>query len=176
MEVKELIVVLGYGCHLHQRMRNYLRLVANYAMSKDDVIIITTGGFTNPVSAPGMSEARIIGEYLIKLGVETTILLEEEARTTKENLMNVRSLLSKLNLSPQSITIFGDKIRGFKVKFLARKIFKRELKFIGYDLTQDWKAKARQILIGTPVEIFGYYLPFIEKIKLKKRLKGISKL
>jgi len=173
---KELVVVLGYGCHLHEEMKNYLRLVADWLRNRNDVVVITTGGFTNPVSAPGVSEAMMMAEYLLKIELDAPIIVEEQARTTKENLLNVRRILYEQNLQPKSITIFGDGIRGFKVRVLAKAIFKvRPIKFIGYDLTKRWKSKVKQMLIGTPVEILGYYLSFIEKAKLKKRLKVISK-
>lgn len=174
---KELIVVLGYGCHLHEEMKNYLKLVAGWIRNRGDVVVITTGGFTNLVSAPGVSEASMMAGYLFRVGVDVPIILEERARTTKENLLNVRENLYRGDLRPQSITIFGDSIRGFKVRVLAKAIFKvRPINFIGYDLTKSWESKVKQMLIGTPVEIFGYYLPFIEKAKLKKRLRVISKL
>lgn len=174
---KELVIVLGYGCHLHEEMKNYLRLVAGWTRNRGDMVVITTGGFTNPNSAPGVSEASMMADYLLKIGVDVPIILEENARTTRENLLNVRGILYEQNLQPESVTIFSDSIRGFKVKVLAKAIFKiRPIKFIGYNLTRNWKSKAKQMLIGTPVEILGHYLPLVEKAKLKKRLKVISKL
>ncbi len=59
-----LVVVLGYGCHLTQPMKNYLDSVISFVKRNGVTAIVATGGYTNRKSAPGISEAGMMASYL----------------------------------------------------------------------------------------------------------------
>ena len=160
--MKELIVVLGYGSVIHERMKRYLQKVAEYiSKSSNDLVVITTGW---------QGEAEMMSGYLKQIGVKVPILSETKARTTKENLVYSKGIIEEKQLTPELVTIFCDKIRKFKIRFLAKRVLDGfSFQIISYPLTTNLKGKIKQILIGTPIEIISYYFPLIERLKIKIR-------
>ena len=167
MSERDVLVVVGYGCHLTEGMRNYLNAVIEFTKTNEVLAIITTGGFTNRRSAPGISEAGMMAKYLItKLSLP--IILEETARTTAENLKGVKQILQDRPFGQDHIVIFCDSCRNLKVKLLARFIlgFWPEVKT--YNLTRSVLTKAKQLLVATPLNVLALWVPFLEKMELKR--------
>lgn len=98
-EKDALVVVLGYGCHLTEPMKNYLDSVASFVATNSVTAIVATGGYTNRKSAPGVSEAGMMAAYLKGRGVITSVILEETAVTTNENLRSVAGIIRELHLA-----------------------------------------------------------------------------
>src|SRR5262245_40070819 len=122
-DLQRIFVVLGYGCHLTERVRGYLAHAA--ARIEGQGLVITSGGRTALVSAPGVSEAELMAKHLRTLGVALPIEFEETARTTVENLRNVARLIEKRGFAPSSLVIFCDRARQRKIDGLARYFLRR---------------------------------------------------
>ena len=138
-----LLIVLGYGCYLNTGMREYLNAVIKFVNTNEITKIITTGGFTNPNGAPGVSEAGMMAKYLSK-NISTPIILEENARTTTENLKGIKSVLQQNpELTHCNLVIFCDSCRSIKVKIITHHILKFWPKVIPYDLTKRISKKAK---------------------------------
>lgn len=118
------VVVLGYGCYLTKEIKEYLGLVVGFLKDRKVAAIITTGGHTNP-NLPEVSEAGIIADYLKSSGVTVPIFLEEDSKTTNENLRGAKKILHEYELVDNKIIIFCDSVRALKVKILARLILGR---------------------------------------------------
>lgn len=164
-----LVVVLGYGCHLTDPVRKYLNSVVKYVKRDHRVsLIITSGGFTARKSAPGVSEAGMMAEYLRSQDLTIPILLEQESRTTKENFLHVRT---KTEQEPafREIVIFCDSCRRFKVFVFALYYLRRWPTIKTYDLTKSWKAKLRQVCMATPLDLLSFVIPALEKRELAIR-------
>jgi len=171
-----LLIVLGYGCYLNEGMRGYLNTVIKFVNTNEVVSIITTGGFTNPKGAPGVSEAGMMAEYLSK-NHSTPIILEEFARTTTENLKGVKKILEKNpELTRLRVVIFCDSCRSLKVKIITHHILRLWPKIISCDLTKKISKKMKQLLIATPLDVIALWIPFLEKMEIKRREKRNSNL
>lgn len=168
-EKKAIVVVLGYGCHLTEKMKRYLDFVILFVEKNPVSAIITTGGFTNRKSAPGISEAGMMAKYLKKRGVTTAIMLEETATTTNENILGVANIIFDLYATKGRIVIFCDEARSWKVKVISRFVFGFWPKIITYDLTNNFLAKIKQIIIATPLDILALRFEFLAKMEHRRR-------
>ncbi|MBI2263483.1 YdcF family protein [Candidatus Berkelbacteria bacterium] len=174
---KKIVVVCGYGCHLTPEVTYYLEQVVGYLQTHWGILVITTGGFTDPRRAPGVSEAAMMRRYIAQrlLGLKIKehvfgrhILCEEMALTTLDNLRYSREILKEWPGVP--VTIFCDSIRRFKIGFLANRIFRHwAMKIIGVDFKRSFKEKIRQYLIATPLEILCYYFSGLDHFFLARR-------
>ena len=168
-EKNALVVVLGYGCHLTEPMKKYLDLVVSFARAGNVAAIITTGGYTNRKSAPGVSEAGMMAAYLEEQGVTVPILLEEVAVTTNENLRGVARITRERRLTNKRVVIFCDNARNIKVKILAWLILDHWPETKTYELTKGLVAKIKQLVIATPLDILASQFPFFEKMELRRK-------
>lgn len=164
-----LVVVLGYGCHLTEPMKKYLGLVASFVEDGNVAAIITTGGYTNRKSAPGVSEAGMMAAYLKECGVATPILLEETAVTTNENLRSVIRIARERQIAEKRVVIFCDSARSLKVRILTRLILGRWPEIRAYELTSGLVAKIKQLLVATPLDVLASQFPFFEKMELRRK-------
>ena len=164
-----LVVVLGYGCHLTEPMKNYLNSVVSFVETNCVVAIVVAGGYTNRKSAPGVSEAGTMAAYLKECGVRNPIILEETAVTTNENLRGVARITSERRLTNKRVVIFCDNARGLKVKILAWLILGHWPKIKTYKLTKGLAAKIKQLVIATPLDILASQFPFFEKMELRRK-------
>lgn len=168
-EKNALVVVLGYGCHLTEPMKKYLDLVISFARAGNVAAIITTGGYTNRKSAPGVSEAGMMATYLKKRSVATPIILEETAVTTNENLRSIIRIACERRLTNKRVVVFCDSARSFKVRILARLIIGRWPEVRTYELTKGLVAKIKQLLVATPLSVLASQFPFFEKMELRRK-------
>lgn len=164
-----LVVVLGYGCHLTEPMKNYLDSVISFVERNGVTAIVATGGYTNRKSAPGISEAGMMASYLKECGVKIPIILEETSVTTNENLRSVGRIIRERRLAVQRVVIFSDSARSFKVKVLARLILGRWPEVRTYELTKGLVAKFKQIFVATPLDVLASQFPLFEKMELRRK-------
>lgn len=169
-----LVVVLGYGCHLSLEMKKYLDGVVRFSQTNKVTAIITTGGFTNKKSAPGVSEAGMMAEYLKRHGITAPIYLEERATTTYENILMVARIVHERQIEDCHMVIFCDESRRFKVKIFAWSIFGYWPTISTYDLTKNLAEKIKQIFIATPLDVLASQIPVLEKLR-QRRKKRIMK-
>lgn len=168
-EKDALVVVLGYGCHLTEPMKNYLNSVVSFVTTNSVAAIVVTGGYTNRKSAPGISEAGMMASYLKECEIKTPIILEESSVTTNENLRSVARIIRQRCLAGQRVIIFSDGARRFKVNILARLILGHWPEIRTYELTKGLVAKLKQIFIATPLDVLVSQFPFFEKMELRKK-------
>ncbi|MBI2024818.1 MAG: YdcF family protein [Candidatus Harrisonbacteria bacterium] len=166
----ENVLICGYGCHLTKDLKNFLQFVVQHLASAGSSVglVITSGGYTNQKTAPGVCEAMLMKNYLHRLGVQQPIICEDEAVTTHDNLRFTAELLQKLSQNSFPLKIFCDSIRKFKVRFLAKRIFSNRITVSGYNFDRPTKEKIRQYCIATPLEILAFYVPCLER-KMKMR-------
>jgi len=135
-------VVLGYGCHLTLPVRRFLDAVADDILaatggrseSGDPPLLITSGGFTNQRTAPGISEARRFAEALFDRGVGLPVVLDEAARTTLENLRGVGAILEMRGIAGRDVVVCCDAIRQDKIRYVARRLWRSQPTLWLYDL------------------------------------------
>ena len=170
MHKKEvLVVVLGYGCDL-SAIERYLQSVVSFVESHEVQAIIASGGFTSLRSAPGVSEAAMMADYLKECGVTTPIYLDEEALTTADNIRAIPKICKKERLPVAPIVIFCDKAHSVKVQLLARLVLRRWVDVSTYGLTQGFVPIAKQILV-TPLDVLAAKVPILDVLAhLRKQL------
>ncbi|MCX6778910.1 MAG: YdcF family protein, partial [Candidatus Magasanikbacteria bacterium] len=137
----EIVAVMGYGCHLTPVLKEYLDLVVSYAKSNPHSIIFCTGGFTNQKTAPGVSEAGLMAEYLRQQGVNNYIIKEDTAKTTTENLRNLRQYAALRIDSLERVVIFCDSCRSLKIRLIFHHFFGFWPEISSFDIAQRWQAK-----------------------------------
>jgi len=176
---KRWFVVLGYGCDPHgKRIKEYLKFVTEIVNPSDQKnVIITCGGFTNPRDFPEISEAGMMEKVLRdEIKYKCLILKEEKSFTTLENLRNAFRLI-KENIGPYpwqgDIVIICDRMRSFKVSYLATRIFSLQcpIHIIGFDSERNKKDIIKHGILGTIKDILSYHFPFLEQYFLNKRKK-----
>ncbi|MDP3947562.1 MAG: ElyC/SanA/YdcF family protein [bacterium] len=177
---REVVVVCGYGCHLTDSIKKYLDAVLNYLLEnrgKRTFIIIPSGGFTNQVTAPGVSEAGMMADYLREscrmfAPHEVVFIPEDRAITTLENLKNAREFIDKSLTPPNKITIFCDESRQWKICYLAKRIFQgfHSVEVRPHVFGRSWNDKLKQYLVATPVEILALYFPRVNNRMRARRL------
>lgn len=164
-----LVVVLGYGCHLTNPTKAYLDNVVHFVGCRNVTAIIATGGFTNRKSAPCVSEAWMMDHYLKSKEVKIPILMDESARTTNENLKNVRRIMLDHRLSEKWIVIFCDRARRIKVGILSYVVLGFVPEIRTYEITRGFFAKTKQLLVATPLDVLASRIPFFERMELRRR-------
>ncbi|MEK7640682.1 MAG: ElyC/SanA/YdcF family protein [Patescibacteria group bacterium] len=165
----ENVLVCGYGCHLTESLKRYLDFVANYLLSSTMTnLVITSGGYNNLKTAPGICEAHLMRDYFLAAGVTQKIICEIVARTSEGNLYWTRHTLHNCAFDAPSemleampLKIFCDSIRKFKVAYMAKRIFKCPIQIIGYDFGRSLKEKVAQSLVFTPIEIAAFHIPML---------------
>jgi uncharacterized SAM-binding protein YcdF (DUF218 family) len=164
-DLDRIFVVLGYGCHLTDRVRGYLEHAAS--SMHGDGSVITTGGRTAEVSAPGVSEAAMMAEHLRVLGVKLPIELEETARTTVENLRNVSRMISERGTGASRVVIFCDRARQRKIAGLAR-YFLKNIPFDvePYDLRRTVTHTLVQSTVAVPFDLLCARIHWLERLSL----------
>ena len=66
-EKKRIVVVCGYGCHLDSPLDwVYLPRIKRFISEQSPDLVILCGGYTQRKSAPGISEARLMFNWLRK--------------------------------------------------------------------------------------------------------------
>ena len=137
------VIVLGYGCDIGT-VRGYLDWAAEEISAiPGEVIVITSGGFTNPGQFPGISEAGMMAGYLQGLGLSAEIVREELAATTEENLRNCFSVIE--NWRVRHIVVLCDSARRWRVVFLAKRIFAtKRVEVRGFDFCRPLRERMRR--------------------------------
>ena len=132
-EKKHVVVVCGYGCHLDTPLKPYLDLVVEFITRNKPDQIIFCGGFTQRKSAPNISEAGLMYNYVNEnlriyyYYLEDLSQIESDSYTTLENIRQAAGricLWQIKNRMPKEqklkITIFCEAHRAPNVIMLAR--------------------------------------------------------
>lgn len=179
---QNIIVVLGYGCHLTEKLDKYLEECALVIGIKKPRNVVFSGGKTAGKTLPGVSEAQVMANYINKcnLGYQPTIMLEEDSITTEQNLRFTKELFCNHAASlgfPKSrdIMIFCDTAREQKIKVLARIIWGFRPNCATHDFTKSPLGRLGQYLIATPLDVIATLVPPIGQLKLGWRRRKIRR-
>jgi hypothetical protein len=170
MRREPIILVLGYGCHLTEEVKRYLDAVAIFVNKHDIQTVMFSGGFTNRHTKPGVSEAATMADYLKESLTGRHVYLEEQARTTAENMRFSNTLLRKQKLEPSLLIIFCDTARRWKAAWLARWTFGDHIRIRcrSMSITRKPLKKAVQLLIATPLSLLAFWMPALQRYEEKR--------
>jgi hypothetical protein len=116
-------LVCGYGTTADVSLRAFVARVARRLAELNADVIVLSGGRTG-VSPE--TEARLLRSLLGSSVGAADVLLEERALTTLDNLAFARDLLLPYVVHERAhvrLTVFCDRIRQWKVRALARRLF-----------------------------------------------------
>lgn len=160
----ENVLVCGYGCHLTESLKGYLDFVANYLLSsKGTNLVITSGGYTNQKTAPGVCEANLVRNYLWNAGINQATTCERDGVMSMDNLWLAKFILTDRFFDHMPLRIFCDSIRKFKIAYLAKRMFECPVQVVGYNFGRSIKERVAQRLFLTPVEVAAFYIPALER-------------
>lgn len=124
MAALHLVKFFGYGCHLDTPLRPYLDRGVMFCNQKRPDCFIFSGGFTQRKTAPGISEARLMNEYVIsRLDYSPALIyLDEDSYTTPDSAQNMAKIIKTDNLVDEKtiLTVFCEATRALKVDLLIR--------------------------------------------------------
>jgi hypothetical protein len=118
---RHIVIVCGYGCHLVPELQGYLDRIVQFCNEQQSDCLILCGGFTQRKSAPGMSEARLMKEYILpRLKYSPSLVfLEENSYITPDNIKNAAETIRTkdlLNIDlTTKLTVFCEATRALKV-------------------------------------------------------------
>lgn len=127
-EKKIVLIVCGYGCHLDTPLKPYLDRVVRFIKENEQHIqmIIFCGGFTQQKSAPGVSEAMLMREYIYSNLEEIRspafwIYYENHSYTSFKNIESAVEIIRTDRLYDNCrIVIFCEATRSANIIMLAR--------------------------------------------------------
>lgn len=154
------ILVCGYGCHLSQKLRDYLLFVARYAKGCPDATVVVSGGFTNRKTAPGVSEAKLMKDFLVVSGVTNRIVMDEKALTTLDNVRFAIGII--INPEQSTLTILCDGTRALKVRLIVMARIRVPVRIVPFDFGRSMRNKVFQYMLFTPVEVAAMLIPLLE--------------
>lgn len=114
-------LVCGYGVVLDERLQKYLNAVIEYVSAQQIDLLILSGGLTKRGSEK--TEAQVIYTALHPRLPHVTYLFETQALTTFHNLSYSKTLLNHLHAPVETLYIFCDSVRFFKVVCLSKLLF-----------------------------------------------------
>lgn len=115
-------IVCGY--HDLDSLPEYITLIAPHLHTDAPSFAILSGGIT---SGAERSEAAVMAETLSEICPEQPFLLDEEAMTTLDNLVNGKALAERTFGRVSQWTVFCDTTHRIKVTTLARLILGRSV-------------------------------------------------
>lgn len=187
MDRKLIVIVYGYGCHLTDRYKEYLRRVANFLGSNLVDWLIFCGGESQKKSAPGISEAGLMRDFLEGDGENDwheayvgkrplpKIFTESTSLTTPENVCFTATFLTKFDPKNYQLVIFCDASQALKVKILAEEIFpEHEIQIETCDFSGRGEAKKQ--LKATILEVLALKLPVLARWHHNQRVKRAERI
>lgn len=166
-DTKALVVVLGYGCHLTEKMQRYLDGVVAFVKNNSVAWVIATGGYTNKKSAPKMSEAEVMANYLRRHGI--AVITENAARTTVENFEGIAKIICRRNIRPTSIVVFCNKTHATKARVIGRAILGVWPEIKPADVLGTSGKEICKQVIATPLDVLSLWIPFIRRQGLRRK-------
>lgn len=163
-----LVIVLGYSYHLTQSYKHYLDMALTAIKDNGAEIVITTGSYEGN-RADYTDEAEFIADYLHSHRITAEIFTDPLGITTLQNLRNAKKMMKEKGIEAKKIVICCEGVRRFKVRILSTLLYKKLLKIKDWEMIEDRNDKLYEKYWNTPRDILGYFLPFIEKRKAKKR-------
>jgi len=111
------IICLGHKLNNDQMDLNLInRLNKTLLLKKQDTIIILTGGITKGNS---VSEAHVMNHYLQSRKTNNTILIEDESKTTVENIENIVKKYPEI--VNENVLIVSNEYHLFRAKLICHR-------------------------------------------------------
>ena len=136
--ISHLFAIFGYGCHLNTELKQYLDNNVEFANRERPDCMVFSGGFTQRKSAPGVSEARLMKDYVIPRLCYTPkyILLEEDSYTTPDNARRLAENAEWFSWTAQTkLTVACEATRALKVDDAIRYYLGRRTNLV----TSSWE-------------------------------------
>ena len=119
-EVAEYAVVLGaqiHGTSPSRTLRERLNQAVELSQRNQDIVIVVSGG---QGSDEIVTEASVMGNYLISQGVDPSrVLMEEESHNTRENLMYSKAIVEKQGIDSGNPVIITSEFHMARAKYIA---------------------------------------------------------
>lgn len=114
-------IVCGYGVSLENDLERYADSISEFLDAGEVDSLILCGGYT--VEQLDYSEAGLMQRLLQERGVKQQLFLEQKSVTSLHNLLFARKIIEGCNEPIQSVYIFCDSARKFKIYCLSKIIF-----------------------------------------------------
>lgn len=95
---------------------------------KEDTTIILTGGITK---GNALSEAHLMNAYLQKNNIKNTILLEDESKTTVENIENI--VRKYPEITNENVLLVSSDYHLFRAKLICKRCGIKNIQAVGCD-------------------------------------------
>lgn len=171
----EALIICSYGCN-PLPVEKYLDFATSEIEKRSPIIIVTTGGITNPREFHSVSEAGMMKDELQRRGIiDKEIIVEKDSVTTIQNIKNAAKIIEERDEPIDQVTIVCDSIRRFKVGIIAKWIFLFDfddvkIKVIGFDFKRSLWEKLRQIP-ATVKDILSCFFPALDNYYANIRKK-----
>lgn len=143
--------------------------------------VLTTGGFTNQKSAPGISEAGMMRNYLRSEYLRCKICADTGALTTEDNIQAIKDFITKgwidknlTRINDYEIIIFGSKSRESKIRSLGNSILKSKFTIFPCDFGESFIEKLQQRIINTPLDLLAHRFQPIKELQISRKKKIIA--
>jgi hypothetical protein len=161
-----ILIVCGYGCHLVPELKGYLDRVIEFCNKHQPKWILLSGGYTQKKSAPGISEAHLMLDYVQpKLTYYPGMMfIDDDSYTSPDNIeravRRIRSYNPKCLEGDLILTVFCEATRALKIDLLVRHFFGRRADIE----TASWErmAPTKQI-ISTLYDLAAIKIPLLAR-------------
>lgn len=173
-----IVAVLGYGCHISPEIAQYLEKVAAFTEKNPVHRIITSGGFTNPTTKPGVSEAHMLAYELELLlrdrEIRCRIVEDEEPIDTRGNLRGIERIRNGEQLEHLPLVIFCDGVHAPKIRLFSLFLHRSWPRIKTHSLTRGLVPKLKHLFLVTALEMGALAIPYMERRRIERRQRIIA--
>lgn len=132
LEWKECDCLIVFGCHIKQLLDERINCAIEILRTKEVKSVLLTGGIG---SKGDFNEAQYMKEKLIMEGIpKNKIMIEDQSKTTKENVVNSIEILKKNNLfQDKKIVVVSNKAHLRRIHLEFKKYIKNEHCYLLYE-------------------------------------------
>lgn len=180
-----LLVALGYGCHLTEGLKDMLDKVLAFDCSPGMNVkaIFATGGFTNQKSAPDISEAKLMRDYLNSNNVRNSVYIDESAITTEDNIRALKDLIGQgyvegiRHIKDLNVMIFCDKLHAKKVNKIMSRVFSEDVRYtvVAAKIIEPTLKNILIQSIAVHLDVLAMDHDFIKRRQLERKRRIIAK-
>lgn len=154
------MLVCGFGCELTDELIAYLERAVALVKAYRPAFVVFSGGPTQQFSAPGITEAQLMYDYVVprcsELG-DTQWLQDHDSFDSLDTIVHAKELL-EARTEPGRLVTYTDASRTLKVNAVAKRKMPR-WKFIQetYDLHSNPETQIIALLMELPM----IYIPLL---------------
>lgn len=132
LEWKECDCLIIFGCHIKQLLDERINCAIEILRTKEVKSVLLTGGIG---SKGDFNEAQYMKEKLIMEGIpKNKIMIEDQSKTTKENVVNSIGILKKNNLfQDKKIVVVSNQAHLRRIHLEFKKYIKNEHRHLLYE-------------------------------------------